>query len=78
VSCIIRNLSGTGACLEIQTTYNIPPEFELRMPNQSVRSCKVIWVRDTRLGVQFQWQISDLPGQKKCAGRPGALTGVGF
>ena len=54
VSCIIRNLSNTGACLEIQTTYNIPPEFEFRMPDQSVRPCKVIWVKDIQLGVQFQ------------------------
>jgi hypothetical protein len=54
VSCTIRNLSETGACLEVQTPYGIPPKFAFRMPDQSVRACKIVWARDTRLGVQFQ------------------------
>ena len=54
VPCAIRNFSVTGACLEVQTTYGLPPRFEFTMPNQPVRACKVVWLRDTRLGVQFQ------------------------
>jgi hypothetical protein len=54
LSCTIRNLSGTGACLEVQSTYGIPPKFEFRMPNQSVRACSIVWAGETLLGVQFQ------------------------
>ena len=54
VPCTVRNRSETGACLEMQTTYGIPTVFEFMMPGQSVRACKVVWLRDTRIGVQFK------------------------
>jgi len=54
VPCTVRNLSDTGACLEVQTVYGIPPVFDFLMADESVRTCKVVWVRDTRIGVQFQ------------------------
>jgi hypothetical protein len=54
VPCTIRNLSETGACLEVQTTHGIPPKFEFRMSDQSVCTCNIIWTSDTRLGVRFQ------------------------
>ena len=54
VPCAVRNLSETGACLEVQTTFGIPSKFEFAMADQPVRACKVVWLRDTQLGVQFQ------------------------
>lgn len=54
VPCAVRNMSETGACLEVQTTYGIPTVFDLAMSNDWRRACKVIWVSDTKLGVQFQ------------------------
>jgi hypothetical protein len=54
VPCTIRNLSETGACLEVQTTYGIPAAFELVMPHDRRKTCKVIWLDGSKLGVQFQ------------------------
>jgi hypothetical protein len=54
VPCAIKNLSETGACLEVQTTYGIPAAFELVMPHNRSETCKVIWLDRTKLGVQFK------------------------
>jgi hypothetical protein len=54
VPCTVRNLSETGACLEVQTTYGIPTVFEFVLPSQPPRTCKVVWLGDTKLGVLFQ------------------------
>jgi PilZ domain len=54
VPCTVCNLSETGACLEVQTTYGIPATFEFILPKHPSRICKVIWLGDTKIGVQFQ------------------------
>ena len=54
VPCTVRNLSDAGACLEVQTTVGIPSMFEFVMPSQPPRSCKVVWLGDTKMGVQFK------------------------
>jgi hypothetical protein len=54
VPCTVRSLSETGACLQVQTTYGIPSTFELVVADGERRTCKVMWLDSTRLGVQFQ------------------------
>ncbi len=54
IPCTIRNVSDGGACLELQTTYGIPPQFELAMANEQTRPCKVRWLDGRRMGVQYQ------------------------
>ncbi len=54
VPCTIRNLSETGACLEVQTTYGIPATFELVMSDERRKTCKVMWLDGAKLGVEFQ------------------------
>ena len=53
INCIVRNLSTSGASLEVQSP--VPSAFELVFEgDQSRRSCCVIWRRETRIGVKFQ------------------------
>src|ERR671914_248998 len=53
VRCIVRNLSATGASLELHSP--VPSSFELVFDgDQSRRSCSVVWRRETRIGVAFQ------------------------
>ena len=54
VPCTVRNVSEAGACLEVQTTYGIPATFEFVLPNHPPRTCKVVWLSDTKIGVEFQ------------------------
>ena len=53
--CTIRNLSETGALLELASTLGIPQRFTLRMDDGSPeREVSVAWRTDRRLGVHFE------------------------
>lgn len=55
IDCVVRNISETGAALEVASPVGIPPEFNLVMSgNIAKRSCRVVWVRDKRIGVAFR------------------------
>ncbi len=51
---MVRNLSETGACLEVATVLAIPNDFTLSIPGDHIkRACRVAWKRDKRIGVTF-------------------------
>jgi hypothetical protein len=61
ISCTIRNLSQTGACLEVISPVGIPEHFVLMIEaDQFSRSCKIMWRKETRIGVTFD----DVPAQQ--------------
>jgi len=52
--CTVRNLSPTGAQLELASTLGIPNSFRLKLDDKGdVHSCRVAWRTATRLGVEF-------------------------
>ena len=55
VTCIIRNLSETGAKLEVvnSTVSNIPRTFDLVVAKVRPQGCTVMWRSLKELGVQF-------------------------
>ena len=54
IDCVIRNISETGAALEIATPVGIPDNFTLLIkPGRIKRSCRVVWRSADRIGVQF-------------------------
>ena len=53
VDCTIRNVSDTGACLQVQSVVGIPESFDLLMDDIK-RSCNVKWRSGNRMGVSFQ------------------------
>ena len=54
-SCAVRNLSETGAALDVPYALAIPHEFTLTMDTDQVnRHCRVIWRKENRLGVTFE------------------------
>jgi len=53
--CTIRDLSVTGAALEVSELGKIPATFNLIMPEDRLKlACRVVWHRDYRLGVAFE------------------------
>lgn len=53
IDCVVRNLSETGACLEVGSP-SIPNNFTLLIkPEFLKRSCKVAWRSASRIGVRF-------------------------
>jgi hypothetical protein len=54
IGCIVRNLSLTGACLEVdgivQTSHLLNLMFD---SDGSKKACQVVWREERRMGVQF-------------------------
>ena len=54
INCIIRNMSETGASLEVESPIGIPDEFTLLIrPEIIQRKCQVAWRTQRRIGVRF-------------------------
>jgi len=54
VSCIVRDLSNYGACLQLTSTADLPAEFELSFDTGSkLRKCRIAWQTLTNAGVSF-------------------------
>jgi hypothetical protein len=52
--CMVRNISETGAALEVVTPLFIPDKFTLIVPSDRLsRPCRVMWRRERRIGVSF-------------------------
>jgi PilZ domain len=55
ISCVVRDLSLTGAAIEASVRSGIPERFTLIMPDDGLRlSCRVAWRREYRMGVAFE------------------------
>ena len=52
--CTVRNLSATGAALELPGHVSLPPSFMLVIEtDQFIRRCRPIWSDARRIGVAF-------------------------
>jgi hypothetical protein len=52
--CSVRNLSETGAALEVVTPLFIPDRFTLSVQSDQLkRPCHVIWRKEKRVGIAF-------------------------
>ena len=50
----VKNISDTGAGLEVDNVVGIPNEFVLDIASDHFRRpCRVVWKQPTRLGVSF-------------------------
>lgn len=52
--CIIRNLSDTGAKLEVASVTRIPRTFDLIVDKVRPQACIVVWRAVKEIGVQFR------------------------
>jgi hypothetical protein len=52
--CTVRNLTDTGASLELGSPVGIPDAFELYIPIDNLtHKCRVSWRQERKIGVQF-------------------------
>ena len=55
IDCLVRNISVTGAALEVSSQYGIPEEFNLVVPADGLNlPCHIVWRQDYRIGVAFR------------------------
>ena len=54
INCTVRNLSDTGAALEVVSPLYIPDSFKLIVQTDNLnRPCRVVWRKERRMGVAF-------------------------
>jgi PilZ domain len=54
INCVVRNLSVTGAAIEVSNQAGIPEKFILVMPEDGLRLlCRVVRRTEFRIGVAF-------------------------
>jgi hypothetical protein len=58
ITCVVRNISKNGACLEASDPKTIPDNFLLTIWPSLNYTCEVIWRRKHRLGLRFKEEKS--------------------
>jgi hypothetical protein len=53
IDCTVRNISETGAALDVTSPLGIPTEFTL-VTDDIQRPCRVVWRKEKRIGVTFE------------------------
>ena len=54
INCMVRNLSISGAALDVTPTVGIPEHFTLVFPADGLHMpCHVVWRKENRIGVAF-------------------------
>ena len=54
VDCLVKNISGTGARLEVTSAVGLPIEFSLHIPHRGERHrAKLVWRETNSVGVRF-------------------------
>jgi hypothetical protein len=54
IDCMVRDLSVTGAALEVSNQISIPAKFLLVIPGDGLHLlCHVVWRKEYRIGVAF-------------------------
>ncbi|MBI3700320.1 MAG: PilZ domain-containing protein [Afipia sp.] len=55
IDCVVRNLSGSGANIELASSEKMPENFNIAIPKTG-RSflAKIVWWRANRAGLEFQ------------------------
>jgi hypothetical protein len=55
IDCTVRNLSETGARIEVACQVGLPPSFMLVIEaDHFIRRCRPVWSADQRIGVAFE------------------------
>jgi hypothetical protein len=54
VECTVRNLSSSGAAIEVASPADLPASFMLVIEaDQFIRRCRPVWRNENRIGVAF-------------------------
>ena len=54
IDCTVRNLSATGAKLQVSSVVGIPDTFDLMLDGHTKQPCRIKWRRLKEIGVGFQ------------------------
>jgi PilZ domain len=62
VDCVVRNFSESGACIELDSSTNLPGEISLTIKRkQRSYLARMIWRQANRVGLAFRVMVTDAP-----------------
>ncbi len=54
ISCLVCNVSNSGAAIEVKSNISVPGSFNLTIESERLsKNCRVIWRKYRRVGVAF-------------------------
>ena len=53
IDCVVKDLSDTGARLQVVDVLSIPDHFELQIPGAKSAQVTVVWRKGRMIGVRF-------------------------
>ena len=54
INCVVRNMSISGAALDVSSPLGVPEHFTLAFRAEGVQiPCQVVWRKERRIGVKF-------------------------
>jgi hypothetical protein len=53
IDCVVKDLSDTGARLQVANVLSIPDHFELQIPGARSVQVTVVWRKGRMMGVRF-------------------------
>lgn len=54
INCVVRNVSISGAALDVSSPLGVPEHFTLAFRAEGVHiPCQVVWRKERRIGVKF-------------------------
>jgi hypothetical protein len=59
LDCLVRNVSATGARLQISDTVAVPRQFEIRIHQKGAWNADVRWRTEREIGVQLTPIVAD-------------------
>jgi hypothetical protein len=66
IDCTVRNLSETGARIEVACQVGLPPSFMLVIEtDRFIRRCRSVWSADQRIGVAFEQSAGAHPDGRR-------------
>ena len=69
--CVVRNISLSGAKLELDQTLVLPQEFELDVPQRgALFRCELKWRKEGGAGVRFKDSVDGVTAQPLGSARP--------
>ena len=61
IDCTVRNLSPTGACLNVASVVGIPEQFDVFFEaDRSIRACRLVWHKEKQVGIEFAEETADV------------------
>lgn len=65
LDCTVRDISETGARLEMASSVTLPDQFDLHIPKKGVtHRARIVWRRDVEVGVTLQEDLEARPAEQ--------------